>query len=270
MSGARGQTGGVVEQRPEREHQPATTRGCGARAGRLAVVVASALVHLMAYRASAVVWGASPSRALAFLRHWSVRAWWWLGLEVRAEGTTSPAPCVYVANHRGYLDVPLLAGVLGASFMSRADVAGWWIVGAAATLVGSVFVERDDPRGRVRAARGLARRLASGSVIVFPEGKTGAQRLPGPFHPGLFRLLHRLGVPVVPVTLRYGDRRAYWTDDTELVSHLWTRVLAGPSLPVAVHVGAALDPRAEADGETLARAAYRAVCRPIEDLGELL
>jgi len=37
-----------------------------------------------------------------------------------------------------------------------------------------------------------------------------------------------------------------------------------------VHVGAALDPRAEADGETLARAAYHAVCRPIEDLGELL
>src|SRR5947208_2726574 len=129
---------------------------------------------------------------------------------------------------------------------------------------------REDPRGRVRAARGLARRLASASVIVFPEGKTGARRLPGPFHPGLFRLLHRLGVPVVPVTIRYGDRRAYWTDDSRLVSHLWTRVLAGPSLPVAVHVGTALDPRAEADGESLARAAYHAVCRPIEDLDELV
>ncbi|TMA70679.1 MAG: 1-acyl-sn-glycerol-3-phosphate acyltransferase [Deltaproteobacteria bacterium] len=270
MSGARGQAGGVVEQRPERERPPVTTRGRGARAVRLAAAVASALVHLIAYRASALVWGASPSRALAFLRHWSVRAWRWLDLEVRAEGIPAPGPCVYVANHRGYLDVPLLAGVLGASFMSRADVAGWWIVGAAAKLVGSVFVERDDPHGRVRAARGLARRLASGSVIVFPEGKTGARRLPGPFHPGLFRLLHRLGVPVVPVTIRYGDRRAYWTDDSRLVSHLWTRVLAGPSLPVAVHVGTALDPRAEADGESLARAAYHAVCRPIEDLDELV
>jgi 1-acyl-sn-glycerol-3-phosphate acyltransferase len=270
MSRASREPGEAVEQRPDEERPPVTTRGRGARAMRLAAAVASALVHLIAYRASALVWGASPSRALAFLRHWSVRAWRWLDLEVRAEGITSPGPCVYVANHRGYLDVPLLAGVLGASFMSRADVAGWWIVGAAAKLVGSVFVERDDPRGRVRAARGLARRLASGSVIVFPEGKTGAQRLPGPFHPGLFRLLHRLGVPVVPVTIRYGDRRAYWTDDTGLVSHLWTCVLAGPSLPVAVHVGTALDPRAEADGESLARTTYRAVCRPIEDLDELV
>src|SRR5947199_321694 len=98
----------------------AIPRSRGARAVRLAAAVASALVHLVAYRASALVWGASPSRALAFLRHWSVRAWRWLDLEVRAEGIPSPGPCVYVANHRSYLDVPLLAGVLAASFMSRA------------------------------------------------------------------------------------------------------------------------------------------------------
>src|SRR5207249_7222078 len=115
MSGTRGPAGGVVEQRPERARRPVTPRGRGARAVRLAAAVASALVHLVAYRASALVWGASPSRALAFLRHWSVRAWRWLDLEVRAEGIPSPGPCVYVANHRSYLDVPLLAGVLGAS-----------------------------------------------------------------------------------------------------------------------------------------------------------
>ena len=269
MSRARGEGGEAVEHRPERERSTAAARGLVSRAVRLAAAVASALVHLLVYRASALVWGDSPSRALVFLQHWSVRAWGWLGLEVGVIGTPSAAPCVYVVNHRGYLDVPVLAGVLGASFVSQADVAGWWIVGAAAKRIGSVFVERDDPRGRVRAARTLARRLASGSIIVFPEGKTGGQRLPGPFHPGLFRLLHRLAVPVVPVTIRYGDRRAYWTDETPLVSHLWTGVLAGESLPAAVHLGAALDPRAEPDGESLARAAYRAVSRPIEDLGEL-
>ena len=269
MSRAREEAGDAVEHGRERERSTAFARGRLTRGLCLVAVVASALVHLLAYRGAALVAGESPSRALAFLRHWSVRAWRWLGLEVRVDGTPWPAPCVFVANHRSYLDVPVLAGVLGASFVSQADVAGWWIVGAAAKRIGSVFVERDDPRGRVRAARALARRLASDSIIVFPEGKTGGQRLPGPFHPGLFRLLHRLAVPVVPVTIRYGDRRAYWTDDTSLVSHLWTGVLAGRSLRAAVQVGAALDPRVERDGESLARAAYRAVSRPIEDLGEL-
>jgi len=259
-----------AEQRREPDGSPAAAAGRISRGLCLAAAVSSAVVYLLAYRASAFVRGDSPSRALVFLQHWSVRAWRWLRLEVRVDRAPSPAPCVYVANHRGYLDVPVLSGVLGASFMSQADVAGWWIIGAAAKRIGCVFVERDDPRGRVRAARALARRLRSGSVVVFPEGKTGDQRLPGPFHPGLFRLLHRLAVPVVPVTIRYGDRRAYWTDETPLLSHLWAGVLAGGSLPAAVHVAAALDPRAEPDGESLARAAYRAVSRPIEDLGELL
>src|SRR2546422_870520 len=175
MSRARGEAGEAVEHRPERERSTAATRGRVSRALRLAAAVASALVHLLVYRAPALVWGDSPSRALVFLPHWSART----------------------------------------------------------------------------------------------RGRPGGERLPGPFHPGLFRLLHRLAVPVVPVTIRYGDRRAYWTDETPLVSHLWTGVLAGESLPAAVHLGAALDPRAESDGESLARAAYRAVSRPIEDLGEL-
>ena len=108
--------------------------------------------------------------------------------------------------------------------------------------------------------------LSNEAVVVLQAEVPGpgGQRLPGPFHPGLFRLLHRLAVPVVPVTIRYGDRRAYWTDDTSLVSHLWTGVLAGRSLRAAVQVGAALDPRVERDGESLARAAYRAVSRSIE------
>ena len=242
----------------------------GVASVRLAGTVASALSHLLVYRISALLWGHSPSRAVAFLQHWSVCAWRWLGLDVRATGAPPRTSCVYVANHRSYLDIPLLAGVLAAPFMSRADVAGWWVVGATARLVGSVFVERDDPQGRIRAARALARRLATGSIVVFPEGTTGGQRLPGPFHPGLFRLLHHLGVPVVPVTIRYDDRRAYWTDESGLASHLWTRVLAGGRLRAAVHIAAALDPRGEPNAESLTHAAYRAVCRPIEELGELL
>ncbi|OLC90070.1 MAG: hypothetical protein AUJ03_01820 [Deltaproteobacteria bacterium 13_1_40CM_3_71_4] len=244
--------------------------GRGARAVRLAALVGSAVGYLTLYRVSALVWERSPARALTFLRRWSVAAWRWLGLEVRADGAPFPDPCVYVANHRSYLDVPVLAGVLGASFMSRADVAGWWVVGAAARLTGAVFVDRDRPHGRVRAARALVHRLASGSVVVFPEGTTGGERLPGPFHPGLFRLLHRVRVPVVPVTVRYDDRRAYWTDESGMATHLWLRVLAASRLTAAVHVGAALDPRAEADAESLARSVYRAVCRPIEDGGELV
>jgi 1-acyl-sn-glycerol-3-phosphate acyltransferase len=235
----------------------------------LAGVVASAARDLWRYQARTLFRGPSTPLAVAILQRWSARACAHLGLDVAVHGTPAAMPCIYVANHRSYLDIPLLASVLGAAFMSRADVAGWPIVGPAARAVGCVFVERDDPSGRVRAARALARRLRAGSVVVFPEGTTGGERLPGAFHAGLFRLLHRLRVPVVPVTIRYGDRRAYWVDDVGLLRHLRTRVLAADGIAAAVHVGGPLDARLHPDGPSLARAAHTAAGRALEELGEL-
>jgi 1-acyl-sn-glycerol-3-phosphate acyltransferase len=234
----------------------------------IAAVVTSAASHLLLYRLSAFLAGHSAARARAVLRHWSVRTCRWLRLPLAVHGTAPAGPCVYIANHRSYLDIPVLASALGATFMSRADVARWWIVGPTARFIDAVFVDRDALAGRVRAARMLARRARAGSsIIVFPEGTTGGDRLPRPFRPGAFRLFHRLDVPVVPVTIRYGDRRAYWTEEVGLGIHLRTRVLAGPPIAAAVHIGGV--ERAHSNGESLARAVYQAVCDPIERFGEL-
>ena len=232
--------------------------------------MASAAGHLCLYRLSTVLRGRSPARALQLFRHWGRRTCRWLGVEVTVHGMVPSRPCLYVANHRSYLDVPLLAGVLGASFLSRADVAHWWVIGGAARAIDTVFVERDDPRARMRAARALARRLCTGSVVVFPEGTTGGERVPGAFQPGLFRLLHRVRIPVVPVTIRYGDRLAYWTDDLTLARHLRRFVTGRRRVRAAVHIGQSLDAEAHPDGQSLAAAAYGAVCAPIETLGELV
>jgi 1-acyl-sn-glycerol-3-phosphate acyltransferase len=235
-----------------------------------AALVASATGHLGAYQLSARVWGESPARALRLLQHWSCRACAWLRLDVQVHGQPSATPCLYVANHRSYLDIPLLASVLGATFMSRADIANWPVVGTAARAVGTVFVERDDFHGRVRAARALWRRVQTTSVVVFPEGTTHGDRLPAAFHPGLFRLLHRRHVRIVPVTIRYNDPRAYWVDDVTMGAHLRSHVLRGPRIVGAVHIGNALTSDAHRDPNELARAVHAAVCRPIEELGEVV
>jgi len=215
--------------------------------------------------------GASPDLATRALQRWYRRwAWPWLRLRVHVDGTQPGGPCLYVANHRSYLDIPILSGVLGGTFLSRADVADWPLVGPVARAIDAVFLDRDDPRDRVRAARALMRRARHASVIAFPEGTTTGERLPGPFEPGLFRLLFRLHTPVVPVTIRYSDRRAYWTDDATVGVHLRTRVFAGPPLCVAVHIGTALRAAEYADSEALAAAVHAAVCAPIEREGEIV
>lgn len=236
---------------------------------RLAALVGTAAATLWRYRLRARLFGASEAEATRVLQRWSRRAWGWLGLDVRVRGRMPDGPCIYVANHRSYLDIPVLAGTFGTAFMSRADVASWPVVGGAAQEIGTVFVDRDDPTSRIRAAFALRRRLRHGSVAVFPEGTTCGSPLPGPFHAGLFLFLHRAGLPVHPVTVRYGDRRAYWTDDLPMGRHLREQVLIGPRLSVVVHVGHAIDTTGHAGGDDLARAAWAAIARPIEELGEL-
>jgi 1-acyl-sn-glycerol-3-phosphate acyltransferase len=121
---------------------------------------------------------------------------------------------------------------------------------------------------RAAAARGLARRLRECGVIVFAEGTTGGAPLPAPFFDGLFRLLHRLAVPVVPVTIRYGDRRAYWVDPRGIAEHL-RGVLEPRGLDAAVHIGAAIAPTASRDAGALGAALHAAVSAPILAHGEL-
>jgi 1-acyl-sn-glycerol-3-phosphate acyltransferase len=188
---------------------------------------------------------------------------------VQLLGNPHDQPCVYVCNHRSYVDIPLLAGALGASFMSRADISAWPVIGAAARAIDVVFIERDDLYGRVAAARALRRRVDTASVVVFPEGTTCGAGLPGVFQPGLFRLLHHMDIAAVPVTIRYSDRRAYWVDDITMSEHM-SRFLRGPRIEVAVHVGDRLVPRAYPDSVALGDAIYRSVCRPIEEFGEMV
>jgi 1-acyl-sn-glycerol-3-phosphate acyltransferase len=230
----------------------------------------SALCYVVAYRASERLWGESPERAVDMFRRWSRRACRWLGIDVRVCGVPRSEPCVYLANHRSYLDIPVLSGALGATFVSRGDVATWPVVGAAARAVKVVFVDRDDAHAGARAARMLARRVGTLSTIVFPEGTTCGDALPGPLSPGLFRLLHRLRVPIVPVTIRYDRRDLYWVEEVSLADHLRTRVLAGPPSHSVVHIGDALRSSDYESVETLREAAHRALCRPIEESGELV
>jgi len=233
------------------------------------VFVAAGFVGLGWYRLTAWLRGPSPARATHLLQRWYRRAWPLLRLRVAVDGTVPADACVFVANHRSYLDIPVLAGVLGATFVSRADVAGWPLVGAVAQAIDAVFVDRDDPHGRMRAARALLRRVRTSSVVVFPEGTTTGDRLPAPFEPGLFRLLQRVDAPVVPVTIRYSDRRVYWVDDSSLWQHLRTRVFAGPPLHVMVHIGTPLRGADYPDDAALAATVHAAVCAPIEAKGEL-
>ena len=141
--------------------------------------------------------------------HWSRGILKVTGVQLSVEGLDNiPAegPCVFVANHRSYYDIPLLLagldgphGILAKEELEKIPLLNRWM-----KLLGCVFVQRDDVRASVRALNDATAIVESGkSFIIFPEGTRykGEEGGAGEFKAGAFRIAVKTGAPVVPVAI---------------------------------------------------------------------
>lgn len=209
-------------------------------------------------------WRADPTEAaLRLLQRWSGWARWGLRLRLRVVGSAQRGHVAIVVNHRSYLDALAVSAVFRATYLARGDVVRWPLIGPVLSEIDSVFIDREELTGRARAARALLRRLRRGSVVIFPEGTTRGGPLPAEFPLGLFRLLHRSGVTIVPATIAYDSPRAHWIADLNLWQHLREQLAAGPPITATFHLGAPIDPAESASPEELRDRVYRAVAAPL-------
>lgn len=186
-----------------------------------------------------------------------------MGLRVRVRCQPLPMPTLIVANHISWLDVPALAAVMPMTFVAKADVRRWPLLGRLAGLAGTQFLDR----GSLAAVRplldGLADRLRAGySCAVFPEGTSTMGDGVRPFFPALFQAAIDAGCPVQPVAVEYGadgvrDTLAPFVGDQGFGAHLWC-LLGRPHTEVAVSFLAPCDTRG-ADRRGLARRARTSV-----------
>ncbi len=159
------------------------------------------------------------------------------GITVRVRGTRSlNRPTLFVCNHTSYVDVTVLASVVPACFIAKADVASWPLFGLLARLQRTVFVERRT--GRAADQRdAIAGRLARGdSLFLFPEGTTADGMRVLPFKSALFSAA-QIEIPgrdviVQPVSIAYTGLdgmplgRGFkpfvaWYGDMAMASHLF-------------------------------------------------
>jgi 1-acyl-sn-glycerol-3-phosphate acyltransferase len=142
-----------------------------------------------------------------------------------------------VANHRSTADILVLLRAFGGHMVSRADLAGWPLVGVAARAVGTVFVDRSDAVSGANAVRAIRDRLAEGhTVIVFPEGTTFPDDAVRPFHAGAFVAALRSGADIVPVGMAYGTGSGAAFVNESFPAHLARMAAATPS-DVVLSVG---------------------------------
>ncbi|MCG8555399.1 MAG: 1-acyl-sn-glycerol-3-phosphate acyltransferase [Proteobacteria bacterium] len=157
------------------------------------------------------------------------------------EFTIQPQICgaggarLVAANHRSPIDVALLLHHFGGCCVSRADLAGWPILGHAARRADTIFVDREDRTSGARAIRTIRERLRQGrTVIVFPEGGTFRGDEVRPFQPGVFAAARGLQVEVVPVGVAYQAGSEFV--DESFVQHV-LRIARRRGTRVALRIG---------------------------------
>jgi 1-acyl-sn-glycerol-3-phosphate acyltransferase len=183
------------------------------------------------------------------------------GLRVLLRGTLPPRGRghLIVANHRSTADILILLRAFGGVMVSRSDLAGWPLVGAAARAVGTVFVDRSDAVSGASAVRAIRTRLVQGEhVIVFPEGTTFAGDEVRPFHAGAFVAALHSGADIVPVGIAYGTGSGVAFVNESFGAHL-ARVAAADPSRVAMCVGAPIPIPEKARAAALRDRAHEAV-----------
>lgn len=174
-----------------------------------------------------------------------LRIW---GVDVAAEGpglSTGHIPGadargvgrLFVMNHRAALDIFICLAFADATLVSRADLAGWPIIGTAARRVGTLFVDRSSKQSGAAVITAMIAALERGrGVMVFPEGTTFAGDEVRPFQPGSFLAASRAGAEVVPLGLVY-ENDALAFGDEEFSTHM-KRVGRQKRVRVALQAGA--------------------------------
>jgi len=118
--------------------------------------------------------------------------------------STMPPGRMLVANHVSWLDIFAINAHCPASFVAKAEIARWPLIGTLVARTGTLFIERGKRRAVHRMIEHIDRSLqAGGRVAVFPEGTTSDGRRLLPFHANLLQGAVDAGAPVLPVGLRY-------------------------------------------------------------------
>ena len=141
-----------------------------------------------------------------YVQNWARRLLWMAGAKVTVEGAEHlpQGAAVYIANHQGYFDIPLLLGYMGEphGIMAKKEVDKLPGIRTWMRHLHCLFVNRDSAASGATVFREGQTMLQQGySLTIFPEGTRNRGGALREFKAGAFRIATLAGVPIVPVTI---------------------------------------------------------------------
>lgn len=140
-------------------------------------------------------------------RNWARALVSYAGVRIHVHGREripTEGPVVFMANHQGMFDIPVMAALspLPIGFMAKESLGRVPIMSRWMRHMGSVFIKRENLRSAAQAAIDCINVLKSGqSMVIFPEGTRSKGSTMQSFKAGSIKIPAKAGVPIVPVTL---------------------------------------------------------------------
>ncbi len=172
---------------------------------------------------------------------------WWsrllvrcFGFRIRRVGEPLPGAVLFVANHVSWLDIELMHSQRVMSFVAKAEISRWPLVGWLATRAGTIYHQRGSTHSLGAVQDQMVTKLREGMAVgIFPEGGTGPGDRVRTFHARIFQAATEVHVPVQPVALCYGHGNRmelsvpFAPNENFLTNFL--RLLGGPPLEASVY-----------------------------------
>jgi len=115
-------------------------------------------------------------------------------------------PCMYVANHASWLDIPILCTVLDPvfKFIAKSELEKVPCIGQQLKGGNHILIDRDDRRSQLRAFKEGISWLKKGvPLMAFPEGARSKDGKLMDFKGGIFSMAIKAKVPIVPISLSH-------------------------------------------------------------------
>ncbi|MGN0626045.1 MAG: lysophospholipid acyltransferase family protein [Oscillospiraceae bacterium] len=141
------------------------------------------------------------------------------GVQVEVSGTENipTGPAVFVGNHQGNFDIPILLAYLDRphGFVAKIETQKIPLIRSWMHYLHCVFLDRDNPRQAMGAIGEAAQTIQSGyPIILFPEGTRSRKDQMRAFQSGGLRLATKSEVPVVPLVIngsyRVMEAHGFW------------------------------------------------------------
>jgi 1-acyl-sn-glycerol-3-phosphate acyltransferase len=125
-------------------------------------------------------------------------------IEVTGEENIPDRNVLFVSNHQGNFDIPIMMGYIPKlkGFVAKVELEKMPLVSGWMKRLGCLFLDRKDPRQSLKTIlKGIESLKEGHTLVIFPEGTRSKGNTMGEFKKGSLKLAIKSGVPIVPVTI---------------------------------------------------------------------